>query len=167
MNIKKTLIGIVAASAVGSTLISGAVFAGHRDGGGMDFDDGDFNLLGMSSFETMDVNGDGNITQDEIDSLRAEHLARHDSNGDGELNLEEFLGLWHEAIRPVAVRAFQSFDRDGDGTITKVEYDRPMEGVINRFDNNNDGELSLREFRWQDDDDDDDGFRWGNRNSRN
>lgn len=166
MNIGRAFTAFVAAAAVGGTVLASAVYAGNRDGGQMDFDDGDgrFGMLGMQSFEALDANGDGSITQEEIDGMRAEHLAAHDANGDGELSLDEFAGLWQELTRPMTVRAFQALDADGDGTITRAEFDRPVAGMVNRMDRNSDGSISSREYRRFDDDGDDDGSRWGDRN---
>ena len=55
------------------------------------------------------------------------------------------------------MRAFQLLDTDGDGIVTRAEYDRPLAGIIERLDRNGDGSLSLREGRV---DDDDERGRW-------
>ena len=71
---------------------------------------------------------------------------------DGNLSLEEFAGLWHEATRPLTVRAFQMLDTDGDAVVTRAEYDRPLAGIVERLDRDRDGGLSLRDSRHDDDD---------------
>ena len=64
-------------------------------------------------FDTIDANGDGMLSQTEIDQIRNERHATHDANGDDSLDLEEFAGLWQETMRPLTVRAFQILDADG------------------------------------------------------
>ena len=154
----RTLTAIAVAAAVGGTALAGAGHAGHRDRGGLDFPDaGQFELTAMEMFDAVDADGDGALTQAEIDALLDDRRARHDADGDGNLSLEEFSGLWHETTRPLTVRAFQMLDADGDGIVTGAEYDRPLAGIVERLDRNGDGSLSLREGR---DDGDDDRGRW-------
>ena len=154
----RTLTAIAAAAVLGGTALAGAGYAGHRDGGGLDFPDtGQFELTAMEMFDTIDADGDGTLTQDEIDRLRNDRHTAHDANGDGNLSLEEFSGLWHETTRPFTVRVFQMLDTDGDGIVNRAEYDRPLAGIVERLDRNGDGSLSMREGRK---DDDDDRGRW-------
>jgi len=97
--------------------------------------------------------------QAEIDQVRNDRHAAHDADRDGNLELEEFAGLWHETTRPFTVRVFQMLDTDGDAVITRAEFDRPLAGIVARLDRDGDGGLSLRdrrhhrhhEDRWDDD----------------
>lgn len=144
---KKTLTAITLAAAFGGATLAGAAHAGHRDGG---FDDGPLAgglsaLAATEAYASADANGDGTLSQDEVRKLHADLLAAHDADGDGSLSLEEFEGLWREATRTVAVRAFQSLDTDGDAIVTGTEYDRL---------------LADRRDRRDDDDDDDGRGRW-------
>lgn len=151
----KTLTAIAIAAALGGTALAGASYAGHRGGGdGMGFlDKGQLAVSAMEVFDTVDADGDGKITQAEIDKLRNDRHAAHDANGDGNLSLEEFAGLWHETTRPLTVRVFQTLDTDGDAVVTRAEYDRPLAGIVEQLDRDRDGSLSLRDG-WDDDDDD-------------
>ena len=154
----RTATAIVIAAALGGTALAGAGYAKHRGDGGPGFPDtGQFELTAMEVFDTIDADDDGTLTQAEIDRLRNDRHAMHDADDDGNLSLEEFSGLWHETTRPFTVRAFQMLDTDGDGVITRAEYDRPLAGIVERLDRDSDGRLSLREGR---DDDDDDFGRW-------
>ena len=152
----KTLTAIAVAAALGGTALAGASYAGHRGGGhGMDFlEGGPLGLSAMEVFDAIDADGDGKLTQAEIDKLRNDRHAAHDADGDGSLSLEEFAGLWHETVRPLTVRAFQMLDTDGDAVVTRAEYDRPLAGIVERLDRDGDGGLSLRDHRHGDDDDD-------------
>ena len=146
----KTLIGIGAAVAIGAVAIAGVSYAGHRHGGfgghhghGMHLlGKGQLGLVAMEMLESIDADGDGKLTQAEIDRARNDRHAAHDADGDGNLALEEFAGLWHETTRPLTVRAFQMLDADGDAVVTRAEYDRPLAGIVERFDRNGDGALS-------------------------
>ena len=152
----KTLTAIAIAATLGGTALAGAVYAGHRDGdGGMGFlDKGQLAVSAMEMFDDIDTDGDGKLTQAEIDTLRNDRLAAHDANGDGNLDLGEFAGLWHETTHPLTVRAFQMLDTDGNAVITRAEYDRPLADIVALLDRDGDGGLSLKDHRYDDDDDD-------------
>ena len=117
----KTLTALAVAAALGGTALAGTSYAGHRDGGhGMGFlDEGPLAVSAMEMFDAADADGDGRLTQAEIDKLRNDLHAAHDADGDGNLDLEEFEGLWHETTRPLTVRAFQMLDTDGDAIVTR------------------------------------------------
>ena len=147
----KTLTAIAVAAALGGAALAGASYANHR--GGLNFPDGGQFAAGPADmFAAFDADGDGELSQAEVDKLRGDLLAAHDADSDGSLNLEEFSGLWQEATRPLTVRAFQSLDTDGDGVVTRAEYDRPLAGIVERLDRDGSGTLSIREG-WDDDDD--------------
>ena len=103
---------------------------------------GQLGLTAMEMLESIDADGDGKLTQAEIDEARNDLHVAHDADGDGNLGLEEFAGLWHETTRPLTVRASQMLDTDGDAVVTRAEYDRPLAGIVERFDRNADGALS-------------------------
>ena len=150
----KTLTAIAVVAALGGTAIVGASYAGHRGGGhGMSFlDKGQPAVSAMEMFDSIDADGDGKLTQAEIDKARNDRHAAHDADGDGNLSLEEFAGIWHETTRPLTVRAFQMLDTDGDAVVTRAEYDRPLAGIVERLDRDRDGGLSMRDRRHGDDD---------------
>ena len=150
----KTLTAIAIAAALGGTALAGASYAGHRGGGhGMGLlGGGPLGLSAMEVFNAVDADGDGTLTQAEIDKARNERHAAHDADGDGNLDLGEFAGLWHETTRPLTVRAFQMLDTDGDAIVTRAEYDRPLAGIVERLDRDRDGGLSMRDHRHDDDD---------------
>ena len=83
-----------------------------------------------------DADGDGKLTQVELDSGRSGQLATYDSDGDQQLTLEEYEALWHEAMRSFMVDRFQQLDEDGDGVVTLVEYTEPMSNLVAHKDRN-------------------------------
>ena len=142
----KTLTALAVAAALGGTAVAGVGYAGHR-GGGIDFlEGGPLGLSAMEMFDAVDADGDGKLTQAEVDKLRNDRHAVHDADRDRNLSLEEFAGLWHETTRPLTVRAFQMLDTDGDALVTRAEYDRPLAGIVERLDRDRDGALSLRDY---------------------
>ena len=159
----KTMTAIAVAAALGGTaLVAGITYADHRRVGfddDMDFlEEGHFGVTAMEVFETVDDDGDGVISQAEIDKLRNDRHAAHDANGDGNLDLEEFAGLWQETMHPLTVRIFQMLDTDGDAIITRAEYDLPLADIVNRLDRDGDGGFSMND-RWGHD-----GYRGHRRN---
>ena len=104
-------------------------------------------LIGHHVVERFDTDGDGRLTQAEIDAARADHMARFDANSDGALTLEEFEGLFHELTQPVTVRAFQMLDPDGDASISADELDKRLARAVARHDRNGDGALSPDDMR--------------------
>ena len=153
----KVSIGMGVTVVIGGIALAGVSYA-HRGahhgfgahlGHGMGFfSKGHFGLMAMATFDSSDTDGDGKLTQAEIDQVRNSRHAAHDANGDGKLGLEEFAGLWQETTRPLTVRAFQMLDTDGDAVITRSEYDRPLANIVQRLDRDGDGELSQND-RWR------------------
>lgn len=113
----------------------GARFArgGHRGGGEML----------RTLFDAVDTDGDGTVTQAEIDAYRAARLTEVDASGDGALSIEEFDTLYRAFTRSRMVDAFQELDADGDGVISADEMDSRVSGFVRRLDRDGDGELTL------------------------
>jgi hypothetical protein len=126
---------------------------------------------GPRMLEGYDNNGDGALTQAELDAGREQRRATFDANADGNLSLQEYEALWLAARRECMVDAFQALDADGDGVITVVEFARPSENMVAWLDRNGDAMLTREEMRRRhkgegkhkrrrhDDDDDDKGER--------
>ena len=157
MNTKtKTLTAIAVAAALGGTALAGASYAGHRGGGhAMGFlDKGQLALSAMEMFDAIDADGDGKLTQAEIDKARNDRHGAHDANGDGSLSLEEVsprCGTRPRARSPCA--RSRMLDSDGDAVVSRAEYDRPLAEIVERLDRDGDGGLSMRDHRHDDDDD--------------
>lgn len=81
-------------------------------------------------FERTDANGDGKITQEEVDAAAAARFAETDADGDGLLSAEE--------IQTFA--AAQREARENDRRANRTER------MIGRLDANDDGLLSLEEL---------------------
>ena len=147
----------VGAVALGTASMAGVSLAGGRGhhGGGWGGDRGD------RLFEQFDANGDGMITQAEIDQVLGDRLASFDQNDDGGLSLEEYQALWLDAMHERMVDRFQAHDDDGDAVVTVEEFVGSYSSMARRIDRNGDGQITRDDFRRQrdrdrDDDDDDD-----------
>jgi hypothetical protein len=156
----KVVIAAGALVAVAGALALGTPFAGERGRGGWHpaqagwgggwhhgLAGGMMSGRGWSMLEQFDADGDGKVTQAEVDAVRAERFAAFDQDGDGRLSLEEYQALWLDAMRRRMVDQFQALDDDGDAAVTVEEFVAPFARVITRLDANGDGELTADELR--------------------
>ena len=135
-------------------------------------------------FLALDLDGNGDISVQELESLlrsikRKLRLTENqiikmvkqtDKNGDGSVDLEEFLDLMEtgeqrriihkELIQRSGVRkAFEKYDKDGSGSITREEFRRVVEDkyqttmranqidkLMEQADKDNSGQISYDEF---------------------
>ena len=135
-------------------------------------------------FLLLDANGDGNISIDEFelflhtikDNLKMtnaeikELVGKFDKNGDGIIDVKEFqslitTGKKGNVIKNVLIHrygirdAFENYDRDGNGFITRDEFRKVVEDkyeailgseeidkIMNRVDKNHDGKVDYEEF---------------------
>ena len=119
--------GIALADSFGPKGWGGKGHHGGRDGGRM--------------IEMFDQNKDGSVTQDEVNASVAERFAAADADKDGRVTLEEFKAYRLTEMQPMKVRAFQRLDRDGDGKVTRAEFDHISDRMFARLDRDGDGEL--------------------------
>ena len=135
-------------------------------------------------FLALDLDGNGDISVQELESLLRsikrklrmtenqimKMVKQTDKNGDGSVDLEEFLNLVEtaeqkrvihkELIQRSGVRqAFMKYDKDGSGTITRDEFRRVVEDkyqttmranqidkLMEEADKDNSGNISYDEF---------------------
>lgn len=107
---------------------------GNHHGGGQH---GSRHMMGM--MESFDTDGDGKLSQEEIDQTRGERFGGFDADGDQALTLAEYEKLWLDAMRERMVDRFQHLDADGDGQVTAEEFKAPYAKMVRRMDHNEDG----------------------------
>ena len=74
-------------------------------------------MKGMDKmFEEYDVNSDGAVTKDEVDTTRKQKLSKFNADKDGSFSLDEYADLWIERMRSHMVNGFLLLDDDGNGT---------------------------------------------------
>ncbi len=103
--------------------------------------------LGNQMLSAIDTNKDGALSQDEINAAVNARFSEFDADKNGNLSLTEFEALWAEITKPMAVRAFQFLDPDGDAALSKAEIDSRFGSVVADFDRNGDGVLSRADHR--------------------
>jgi len=100
------------------------------------------------SFEELDTDRDGQVTQAELEAHKAARFAETDSNGDGKLSLEEMQAKMHEHAQRRMSRMIERFDQDGDGALSQSEL--PQKGrhgdMFKRMDRDGSGGISQEEF---------------------
>tara|TARA_R110002072_G_scaffold57017_1_gene146943 strand:+ start:70 stop:600 length:531 start_codon:yes stop_codon:yes gene_type:complete len=96
-------------------------------------------------FAQVDADGNGSVTQEEVDAFRTAQVRSADSNGDGALNIQEFDTIYRAFTRSRMVDAFQNLDEDGDGVISSEEMDARYGAAVKRMDRNGDGVLTIEE----------------------
>lgn len=141
-NLKTTLSAVTLAAMVAASFSTIAhAQTGPRGGAPMPFD-----------FATLDANGDGQVTQDEIAAQRTARIAAMDTDGDGNLSEAELTAA-HEAreAERKAARTKQMMarmDANKDGVVSLAEMTPDADhGVkmFKRIDANGDGAISKAE----------------------
>ena len=132
---KKMTLALLTTIGVGA-LAATAVAAGPQGMRGM------HHQGGHGLLTAFDTNGDGQLTQAEIDTFRADRLAKFDTDGNGTLSLQEYQALWLDAYRERMVDEFQRHDDDGDSVVTAAEFNEPYANIVARMDRNGDGILA-------------------------
>lgn len=135
---RAVLISGVTAIALALTAVSASAKGfGGRDGGP------------RMSFEQLDANGDGVLTQDELQAQGAARFAAVDANGDGLLSAEEIAAQADRDISDRVAKMIEKRDANGDGLLSQEEM-QPNEDRAARFfermDENGDGGISQEEF---------------------
>lgn len=128
-------------SGMGGRGMGGHGMGGHGGGHGM----------GGSGMHDMlhgfDANEDSKLSQEEIDTGRANQLKKFDKDGDGTLSIAEYEALWLDVMREKMVDRFQEHDADGDGKVTTEEFGKRFANMIKYMDSNDDGVLDESDMR--------------------
>ncbi len=104
-------------------------------------------LMMENLFVTMDRDGNGRVTRDELAEHTIVQFQAMDRDTDGDLEPEEFLAAWLGSFRKSIQRHFATLDADGSGVITEDELSRVMVLQFARFDRDWDGAVTLEELK--------------------
>ena len=105
------------------------------------------------SFEQLDANGDGALTQEEMAAHGAKRFADADTDGDGFLSAEELAEVAKaragKRAEKRSAKMLKHLDANDDGKLSADEMKPSEERMAKRFeraDKNDDGQLSQEEF---------------------
>ena len=132
---------VILAGLIVATVGSGLAYADMRSGRG--------GPQQMPSFEELDLNGDGFVTMEELESQKTERFSETDLNGDGVLSVDEIAENIRAGAEERAQRMIERGDENGDGVISVDELpDRGnmAERLFDRVDQDGDGMVSAEEF---------------------
>lgn len=100
-------------------------------------------------FATLDANGDGSVTMEELAAHGNARFTNADTNGDGLLSADELAVRSQGRAAEAVERMLAHLDKDGDGNISQAELpdrgDR-MAQMFARADKDDDGVISAEEF---------------------
>lgn len=102
-------------------------------------------------FERVDLNGDGEVSQDEMEAARAARFNAADTDGSGGLSKEEIAAAKQQRremrrqCNP-RQRHFAQMDTNSDGQITREENAAAADARFDRMDANGDGVLTIDEL---------------------
>lgn len=107
---------------------------------------------GGPDFSELDTNGDGQITQADIQAAAETRFAALDSDGNGQVSREEMAAATEARKAERAERRIDAMmeraDANGDGQVSLEEFGMPERGsrMFNGLDANGDGAISEEEF---------------------
>lgn len=129
---RSTFIAAVAAAAIGLTTV--AAMANNRG----------------PDFSTLDTDGNGEVTLNELQNAGAARFADADTDGDGFLTEAELVAAAQGNAQDRAARMIERMDADEDGKLSQEEVQERRRGdparFFDRMDADNSGGISEEEF---------------------
>ncbi len=101
-----------------------------------------------ATFQELDANGDGQITQAEIDAHRTQRFTNADSDGDGQLSLDEMQAAAQAKANERVQKMFERQDANNNGFLSTDELPKPRRGakMFERIDADGNGSISEQEY---------------------
>ncbi len=143
---KKTT-GMALAFLALSAAVTGSAMAGKRHGGG------EFGMMngpegGMPAMELADADKNGEITFDEFKKAAGDRFILADVNKDGKVTVEEMAAAIEKMrTERMAKRMIDRFDADKDGSVTLAEIETGQKEIYAVMDRNDDGKLVKDEMQ--------------------
>jgi hypothetical protein len=110
-------------------------------------------LGGMMDFATLDADGNGQVTAEEITAAAAARFAAADTDGDGGISAAEMVAAAEaarvERLNARMAQVVERFDDNGDGVIQITELSARVPGpelALDMLDTDGDGAISAAEF---------------------
>jgi len=104
------------------------------------------------SFEALDADKDGKVTQAELDAHKAQEFAKADADGDGMLSAAEMLARAkvqeNNRMANRVNKMIARIDADKDGMVSAAEMQAMPrgKGMLRRMDADNDGTITAAEY---------------------
>ncbi len=146
---KWTTAGIFALTGLIGAGVAAATFAHDGQNRGMGF--GGNGAPERPAFETLDANGDGVITPDEIAIHQGTQFSSFDNDSNGLLDTDELKAMMtaraNERAAMMIDRMIAWADTDGDGALSMDEMPgMTMQRMAQRLDANGDGQITQEEY---------------------
>ncbi len=134
-----------------TTFIAGIVAAGFGLAAttAMAFGPGSGGQGPRMNFQELDSDGDGQITQSEMEGRMDARFNEADTDGDGLLSAAEMETQGQKKVADRVARMIERFDKDGDGSLSQDEMPAPRKPgrMFGYFDQDNSGGISEQEFK--------------------
>lgn len=101
-----------------------------------------------ASFQELDANNDGQVTQEEMQAHRNQRFTKADTDGDGQLSVEEMQAAAQQRSEDRVNKMFEKHDANADGFLSQDELPKPRRAdkMFDRIDADNSGGISEQEY---------------------
>lgn len=102
-------------------------------------------------FETLDADGNGEVTKAELQALDQARFATVDSDGDGKLSRDEMIAEAQRRAEDRVSDMIERFDKDADGALSLAEMPKPRrrgsgDRIFDMMDADDSGGVTREEF---------------------
>ncbi|EEE36257.1 EF hand domain protein [Rhodobacteraceae bacterium KLH11] len=100
------------------------------------------------TFEELDADGNGQVTQEEVAAHRLQKFTQADANGDGQLSVEEMQAAAQAKANARVTKMFEKHDANADGLLSEDELPKPRRAskMFERIDADGNGSISEQEY---------------------